>query len=56
VRRCSKCGGPILRGDKWRFNAEGRIEHRHCDAPQSYTGVVDAHEESELRRKWRQTK
>jgi hypothetical protein len=45
---CAKCKGPILRGDKWHFNNQGRREHRHCDAPQSYSGTPKG--DSEIRR------
>ena len=35
-RVCCKCGQQILTGHKWRFNEDGRAEHRVCEDPDSY--------------------
>ena len=35
VKVCARCDRPILRGHKYR-HIRGRLEHRHCDFPDSY--------------------
>lgn len=40
VKVCAKCKLPILRGHKYR-HIGGRLEHRHCDYPDSYLTPAD---------------
>lgn len=35
-RKCALCGQNIGKHDKWFFNADGKVQHRHCDHPQEY--------------------
>ena len=35
-RVCRKCKMQIGSHDKWFFADDGRVEHRHCDNPESY--------------------
>lgn len=36
ARNCARCKRGIGKGDKWRFNKDGRIQHRHCSDPSAY--------------------
>lgn len=40
-RICSKCGGQILKGHKYFFNDENKVQHRNCKDPESYKEVQD---------------
>lgn len=35
-RICCECQKPILRHDKWFFNPDSKVQHRHCDNPEEY--------------------
>lgn len=35
-RICCKCGMQIKGSHKFRFNEEGRVEHRICEEPEAY--------------------
>lgn len=37
VRICCLCNKNIGKHDKWFFNSESKVQHRHCDKPTEYT-------------------
>jgi PHP family Zn ribbon phosphoesterase len=39
-RICCLCGKPIKKHDKYHFNSESKIQHRHCDNPEGYVEPI----------------
>lgn len=50
VKVCAACKRPMKRPDKYVFNAQGRIQHRHCDNPTDYFPKAARERYHELRR------